>query len=134
MDKSRAIVLGEKIMASLKPLEKELGIKISQGNGRFDDNSLSIKITATEPNASGEIETKEMKIFRDNAEYSGFRVSDLGREFEVMGSNRSEKFLITGMTSRGIIIGKKADGKLYRFRDVNMVAKQIEKKYGANRK
>jgi hypothetical protein len=114
MDRSKAKLVGDKIMDALKTIEDELGVTFTRGNGRFDSDSISFKITAMDRGENGEVQTPEAKDFVYYAVSFGLKADDLGRTFRQGG----ETFTITGMKPRSRkypVLATSASGKTYKF-------------------
>ncbi len=99
----------------LTDLGRKLDMKIVVGNSiRFTDSEITVKLVASLPSATGEIESVEARAFKANAWRYGFQPTDLGRNFTHMG----DSFTIIGAKPKAgkyPILAKRSDGKVYKF-------------------
>jgi hypothetical protein len=96
MKKSDAQRISARIMETLASLEDELGVTFSRGNGSYDEQSFSLKVTATLNNVDGSAQSKEALDFVANAPMYGLSPDDLGKTFISNGKTMT----ITGMKPR----------------------------------
>jgi hypothetical protein len=119
MDRVKAKELSEAMMKALGKLEKKYGVTFSRGNGSFTMGDYSMKVTATENDASGKAVSKYASDFKNNAFKYGMKESDLGRTFTSQGST----YVLEGSVSRNRkypLIAKKENGSLVKM-PANMV-------------
>ena len=116
MDRGQAKEVSAEMMKALAKIEKKLGVTFSRGNGSFDANTFSLKITATSNASDGSIQTKEEVDFLANAFMFGLKKEDLGKTFN---TSNGRTFRICGLKPRANkypVLAKSAmDGKVYKF-------------------
>ncbi len=99
----------------LTDLGRKLDMKIVVGNSiRFTDAEITVKLVASLPSATGEIESTEARAFKAYARRYVLQETDLGREFTHSG----ETFTITGAKPKAVkfpILATRSDGKTYKF-------------------
>jgi hypothetical protein len=92
MTKNKAEVIGERIMTALKQVEDGLDVTIARGKGCYDNESLTLTITATLHAEDGTAQTKEALDFKKWASIFGLKEEDLGARLQLGGST----YIISG--------------------------------------
>lgn len=100
MNRSTCRTISDRVLHVLKQsgLEDELGITFTQGNGKFDSTSFTMKLTATTDAEDGSSQTKEASDFLMSASSFGLSPDDLGKSFQSNGKS----FTIVGAKPRNI--------------------------------
>lgn len=103
------------INAILEPLGEGLGIKFHAGNCSFSEKEFTFKLNGRLPETDGEFIPKTHQDFKNNTHFNyGLEPDDLGTWFEIDGVS----YAIDGCKPRSPkypIIGKRADGKRFKF-------------------
>ena len=114
MNRSDAKLISGEVMLALGKIEKKLGVSFSRGNGTFDADMFSLKITATSNAKDGSKQTKEEVDFITNCYRIGLNKEDLGKSFNAQG----QSFTICGMKPKSHkypILAKNTQGKVFKF-------------------
>ena len=114
MNRNNAKDISAEVMKALGKLEKKLGVSFSRGNGKFDDNMFSMKITATANASDGSSQSKEEVDFVSSAFRFGLKKEDLGKTFTANGMS----FKICGLKPKSRkypVLAKNMMGKVYKF-------------------
>jgi hypothetical protein len=114
MDRSKAKQVSGAIMEALATIESDLGVTFSRGNGKFDNNEFSMKVTATSNAVDGSSRDKDAVAFETHAMSFGLKPSDLGHTF----THGGEEFTVSGLKPRSSkypILAKNRMGKTFKF-------------------
>lgn len=125
MDKQKSLMIGQRIVAALAPLGKELNIKFSEVGGNYGNGCCTLKIQASEIGANGQPETPERDLFRNcvTRTIPGLKPTDLDRKFK--HPNKDGVCRIAGLSKTGMLIFER-DGKMYNFKYGMFNAETVE--------
>lgn len=105
-----------RIQEAVKSVEQELNIKIKIGSGRFTAENATIKMEIATVTDTGEVRSKEVVVFEQQAVRFGLKPDDIGKTFTSQG----KKFKVTGLNPRRykfpVNVDRVLDGKKFKFR------------------
>lgn len=114
MNRDRIHVLRERMVALLAPIESDGEFKIQMGSARFDEHSVTFKISVIGKSDDGTIHSPFASAFLVYAPIIGMELSDLGKKFFHQGS----QYTVSGYNARSRklpIIATRADNKMFKF-------------------
>lgn len=115
MNRTEARTLMEEVLGLLNSHFEDRGIKVTKGNGKYDDTSLTVPITFNEPNEEGVVQTQEEKDYELLAGSFGLYGVPLGTTFIFKG----DTYTISGLKPRSrkypVLAKQVANGKTYKF-------------------
>lgn len=114
IDRQSIRIITNRIMAAVAPLQKDLGVKLTQGHGKYGGfGSLTIEIAAVSKH--GKVITREAEDFTEFAGDFGLKASDLGKTFKNFDG---DEFKIVGLRIRAPkrpILAESVDGRRFIF-------------------
>ena len=115
IDRDACRLLRRELQQSLEPLAEKFEVSVNIGSARFNPNSVTFKVEIATIGSDGQVNNREVGIFKRNAFLWGLQPSDLGREFVAMG----ETYKIVGANTRRhrfpISADRVRDGKPFKF-------------------
>jgi hypothetical protein len=113
-DRAAVRTLRDDINEALAAVAKKHGISLSTGNVSFNARNANIKLVAAIIDESGVAQTPEKTAFRAYAPHYGLSPDDFGKTFRAAGKT----YEIVGLKPKSHqypILGKRADGKIFKF-------------------
>jgi hypothetical protein len=118
------------VQAVLEKLGEQLGLDVSLGNGRFNEEAFSMKLEFTAPDKDGNRQSRNEQEFKMYAKSFGLEPDDFGKTFV----DRNHSFVITGIKPRSYkfpILVTRDDGKKYKY-PVDDVIRGLGRKTSVN--
>lgn len=125
IDRSSIETIKQKIKEALKPVEEELGVRIQLGTSTFNADQLNTKITIIPLRDGNGPSTKHGVDFKRYARIYQLRPEDLGRKFRGPSNTIYELIGCAPKSHRFPLLGKRDDGKIFKFPVDSVVGKFI---------
>jgi hypothetical protein len=114
-------MLRAELELALAAVGEKHGIKINVGNASFTSSNVTFKVEAAIIGEGGVVINKEAAAFKALAVSYGLLPDDLGKTFTTYaygGGSKAPTYEIIGAAPRSFkfpILGKRADGKIFKF-------------------
>lgn len=114
-DRETARLIGDRVVAALGPLGKELGVVMKRGGGTFGEHTFTMKLEIGVVGDDGTVASRTAEAFKQLAPLYGLSVDDLGKTFRSGGDVYTITGLATRRTKRPLLASRGRSGKEYCF-------------------